>query len=134
MKAHRRKHGHVHLCEAQLLAGQVEEDAVNAKRSLALVRRHGQRSQEAWTQRLLGEAAAISEPPSLKAAEGSSQEAMTLATGFDVRSLLAHCHFDLGTLSRLAGRPEHAMENFVNATAMWRKWKRDSGWKRRRLK
>jgi len=110
----------VHLCEAQLLASQVEEAAINAKQALALARTHGQRSQEAWAQRILGEAAAISDPPNLKAAEGAYQEAMTLATGLDMRPLLAHCHVGLGTLSRLAGKPEHAMENFAIATAMWR--------------
>ena len=110
----------VHLCEAQLLASQVEEAASNAKQALALARTHGQRSQEAWAQRILGEAAAISDPPNLKAAEGAYQEAMTLATGLDMRPLLAHCHVGLGTLSRLAGKPEHAMENFAIATAMWR--------------
>ena len=67
----------VHLCEAQLLASQVEEAASNAKQALALARTHGQRSQEAWAQRILGEAAAISDPPNLKAAEGAYQEAMT---------------------------------------------------------
>lgn len=110
----------VHLCEAQLLASQVDEAASNAKQALALARTHGQRCQEAWAQRILGEAAAISDPPNLKAAEGAYQEAMTLATGLDMRPLLAHCHVGLGTLSRLAGKPEHAMENFAIATAMWR--------------
>ena len=110
----------VHLCEAQLLAGQAGEAAINAKRALALARTHGQRSQEAWAQRLLGEAFAGSDPPNLEAAEGAYQEAMTLASGLDLRPLLAHCHVGLGALSRLAGKPEHAMENFAIATAMWR--------------
>lgn len=74
----------------------------------------------AGTPRSRIEAAAISDPPNLKAAEGAYQEAMTLATGLDMRPLLAHCHVGLGTLSRLAGKPEHAMENFAIATAMWR--------------
>jgi class 3 adenylate cyclase/tetratricopeptide (TPR) repeat protein len=110
----------VHLCEAQLLASQVEEAASTAKRALTLARTHGQRSQEAWAQRLLGEAAALGHPPTLKAAEGAYQEAMTLAAGLDMRPLLAHCHVGLGTLSRRAGKPEHAMEHFAIATAMWR--------------
>ena len=110
----------VHLCEAQLLASQGEEAASTAKRALTLARTHGQRSQEAWAQRLLGEAAALGHPPTLKAAEGAYQEAMTLAAGLDMRPLLAHCHVGLGTLSRRAGKPEHAMEHFAIATAMWR--------------
>ena len=55
-----------------------------------------------------------------KAAEGSYREAMTLATGLGMHPLLAHCHVSLGMLSRLAGKPEHAMENFTIATKMWR--------------
>ena len=111
----------VHLCEAQLLARQIEEATVSAKRALSLARKHGQRSQEAWAQRLIAEAAALSNPPDIKAAEGGYREAMTLATGLGMHPLLAHCHVGLGMLFRKAGKPEHALENFTVATTMWRK-------------
>ncbi len=110
----------VHFSEAHLLADQIEEAAVSAERALTLARKHGQRSQEAWAQRLLGESAARSDPSDIKAAEGGYREAMTLASALGMRPLLAHCHVGLGKLSRRAGKPEHALENLTIATKMWR--------------
>ena len=110
----------VHFGEAQLLADQVDEAAVSAERTLALAREHGQRSQEAWAQRLLGEIAAHRDPRDIEAAESCYREAMTLASVLGMRPLLAHCHVGLGKLSRQAGKPEQALEHLTIATTMWR--------------
>jgi class 3 adenylate cyclase/tetratricopeptide (TPR) repeat protein len=110
----------VHFSEAHLLAGQIEEAAVSAERALKLARKHGQRSQEAWAQRLLGEIAAQSNPRDIEAAEGGYREAITLARGLGMRPLIAHCHVGLGKLVRRAGKPEHALENLTIAARMWR--------------
>ena len=109
-----------HLGEACLLAGQTAEAAGLAERALALARQHGQRSQEAWAQRLLGEAAAQRDPLDVTAAEGGYREAMTLAATLGMRPLVAHCHVGLGRLARRAGRPEQAQEHLSAAAAMWR--------------
>jgi tetratricopeptide (TPR) repeat protein len=110
----------VHFSEVLLLSGQIEEAAVSAEQALKLARKHGQRSQEAWAQRLLGESSAQSNPRDIEAAEGGYREALTLARGLDMRPLIAHCHVGLGRLVRRAGKPEHALENFSIAARMWR--------------
>jgi class 3 adenylate cyclase/tetratricopeptide (TPR) repeat protein len=110
----------VHLGEAVLLEGQVEEADVNAQRALSLAREHGQRSQEAWTQRLLGEIATHRDPRDIEAAESCYREAITLASVLGMRPLLAHCHVSLGKLMRQAGKPEQALEHLTKATTMWR--------------
>jgi hypothetical protein len=44
---------------------------------------------------------------------------MNLASALEMRPLLAHCHFGLGTLYRQAGKPEQAQEHLSTATAMY---------------
>ncbi|OGK77313.1 MAG: hypothetical protein A2X52_07685 [Candidatus Rokubacteria bacterium GWC2_70_16] len=110
----------VHLGEARLLADQPEEALGLAERALALGRTHGQRGQEAWALRLLGEIAAYRDPCDVETAEGRYREAMTRAAELDMRPLIAHCHLGLGKLARRAGRREQAQEHFTTTTTMWR--------------
>jgi hypothetical protein len=45
--------------------------------------------------------------------------AMTLAAEFEMRPLVAHCHFGLGRLYRRTGNPAQAQEHLTTATAMY---------------
>ena len=110
----------VHLGEARVLADQPEEAAGLAERALALAREHGQRGQEAWAQRLLGDIAAHRDSSAVETAEGRYREAMTLAAELGMRPLMAHCHVGLGKLTRRSGRREQAQEHLTTATTMWR--------------
>ncbi len=110
----------LHLGEARLLAGQTGEALSLAERALARAREHGQRSEEAWVLRLLGEIAAHRDPPDVATAEGRYREAMTLADELGMRPLMAHCHLGLGKLYRGAGRRESAQEHLGAATTMCR--------------
>jgi tetratricopeptide (TPR) repeat protein len=106
-----------HLGEAHLLAGRPEKSIELAERSLALARADGQRGQEAWALRLLGE---IETQASRGVAEGYYWEALALATELGLRPLMAHCHLGLGKLARQAGQPSKARDEFAAATTMWR--------------
>jgi hypothetical protein len=44
---------------------------------------------------------------------------MTLASEFEMRPLLAHCHLGLGRLYGRTGKPEQAQEHLSTATAMY---------------
>jgi tetratricopeptide (TPR) repeat protein len=109
-----------HLGEARLLAGEPEAALGLAERALATAREHGQRGQEAWALRLLGEIACARETPNVETAEGRYREAMALADELGMRPLIAHCHLGLGKLSRGAGRRESAQEHLSAATTMYR--------------
>jgi hypothetical protein len=82
--------------------------ALDADRALTLSRRHGQRGWEAWTLRLLGEIVVGQAPLDLAAAEARFRDAVTLAAELEMRPLLAHCRFGLGTASARAGKKELA--------------------------
>jgi tetratricopeptide (TPR) repeat protein len=107
----------IHLGEAHLLAGVPEKSLALTERALTLARADGQRGQEAWALRLLGEIEAQASPG---AAEGHYVEALALATELGLRPLMAHCHLGLGKLARQAGQPSKAREEFAAATTMWR--------------
>jgi len=109
-----------HLGEARLLADQPGEALGLAGRALALARERGQRSQEAWALRLLGEIAAHRDPPDVGTAEGRYREAMALADELGMRPLLAHCHLGLGKLYTRAHGRDRAKENLAAAMTMFR--------------
>jgi class 3 adenylate cyclase/tetratricopeptide (TPR) repeat protein len=108
------------LGEAHLLAGQPEEALALAGRALALAREHGQRGQEAWALRLLGEIACGREAPDAESAEGRYREAMALADELGMRPLLAHCQLGLGRLYRRAASPDAARDHFALAMTLFR--------------
>jgi tetratricopeptide (TPR) repeat protein len=109
----------VHLGEARLLANQTEDAHALAGRALALAREHGQRSQEAWSLRLMGETEAR-DPSNLDRAAAHYREAMTISRTLDLRPLIAHCHFGLGKRARLAGDRNEARDDLAMATKLWR--------------
>ncbi|HXH22403.1 MAG TPA: adenylate/guanylate cyclase domain-containing protein [Dehalococcoidia bacterium] len=109
----------VHLGEVRLLADEPEEAAGLAARAVALAREHGQRSLEAYAQRLLGDITAQRDPLDAEVAEGRYREALALAAQLDMRPLMAHCHLGLGKIARRMGRPEQAQDHLATATTMW---------------
>jgi hypothetical protein len=109
-----------HLGEASLLADRLDEAAEFAGQVLTLARERGQRSNEAWTLRLLGEIASHRDPPDVVQAEHDYGEALSLATELGMRPLVAHCHLGLGNLYRRTGDHAKAHEHLTTATAMYR--------------
>jgi class 3 adenylate cyclase/tetratricopeptide (TPR) repeat protein len=109
----------VQLGEAYLLADQVENARAYATRAVTLARGRGERGNEAWALRLLGEIASHHTRPDEAAAAAHYGAAMTLASELDMRPLVAHCHLGLGRLYRQTGKPEQAQEHLTTATAMY---------------
>ena len=110
----------VQLGEAYLLAGRSGEALSAAGRGLTLARQRGERGNEAWALRLLGEIGAQQDPPDVGKAEGHYRQAMALADELGMRPLLAHCHLGLCRLYRRRGKRQQAQEHLSTATAMLR--------------
>jgi len=104
----------VHLGEAHLLAGRLEEAWDFGTRVVAHTRERGERGQEAWAHRLLGEIASQRDCPDLAAVEAHYAASMALAAELGMRPLLAHCRFSLGKLHGRAG-DRRAAEDFTTA-------------------
>ena len=94
--------------EAHLRAGDRHEARHFAERALELARFHGERGNEAYAQRLLGEIAAGADPPDGGNAEGAFRAALSIAEALEMRPLAARCHLGLATLHRRAGDAELA--------------------------
>jgi tetratricopeptide (TPR) repeat protein len=108
------------LGEAHLAAGDSESARRHAHVSLEMSRAQSQRGTEAWAWRLLGEIAAVADPPDHQAAKTRYQEALTRASDLRMRPLVAHCHLGLGTLYRRTGDPVKAHEHLTIAATMYR--------------
>jgi tetratricopeptide (TPR) repeat protein len=80
------------------------DDAVRcAREAVSLARDHGERGQEAYAFRLLGELG-LGDPPELDESEVFFRQAIERADELAMRPLLAQCHFGLGRRHRRAGR------------------------------
>jgi len=107
------------LGEAYLLADQLENARAGADRAVTLARERGERGNEAWALRLLGEIASHDASPDLTTAAAHYDAAMTLASELEMTPLVAHCHGGLGRLYRRTGNSEQAQEHLTTATAMY---------------
>ena len=107
------------LGEAYLLADQVEPARACADRAVMLARGRGERGNEAWALCLLGDIAAHHPRPDATTAAAHYGAAMTLASGLEMRPLVAHCHFGLGRLYGRSGPFEQAQEHLTTARAMY---------------
>jgi len=110
----------VELGEAYLLADRVEDARTCADRAVRLARERGERGDEAWALRLLGEIAAQYTRPDVATAEAHYGAAMALASELGMRPLVAHCHLGLGKLYRRAGKRQEAQEHLTTGTTMYR--------------
>jgi class 3 adenylate cyclase/tetratricopeptide (TPR) repeat protein len=109
-----------HCGEACILAGRLQEAHKHAERALTLTRERGERGDEAYALRLLGEIHSRETPPDGGRAETRYRQAMALADHLRMRPLVAHCQFGLGTLYRRTEKREQAQEHLTTATAMYR--------------
>jgi class 3 adenylate cyclase/tetratricopeptide (TPR) repeat protein len=107
------------LGEAYLLADQLDNARACADRAMMLARGRGERGDEAWALRLLGDVTTHRARPDGATAAAHSGTAMTLASELEMRPLVAHCHFGLGRLYRRTGKPEQAQEHLTTAAAMY---------------
>jgi tetratricopeptide (TPR) repeat protein len=110
----------LHLGEAYLLVGRVEDAHRLAERLLALSRDRKERGNQAWALWLLGEIAAQRQPPDAEQAETHYRQALALADELGMRPLQAHCHASLGTLYTTTGRWEQARTELAEAIALYR--------------
>jgi len=110
----------VHLGEAYVLDGRLEDALALGGRALALTRQRGERGFEAWALRLLAEVASYPDPPDVETAEGHYRQAMALADELGMRPLVAHCHLGLGRLYRRTGDSVQAREHLTTAATMYR--------------
>jgi tetratricopeptide (TPR) repeat protein len=110
----------LHLGEAQMLSGRLEEAHALAERALAHAREHQERGNQAYALRLLGEIAARREPPEIEQAEAYCQQALALADELAMRPLQAHCHLGLGTLYAKTGQRDQARAELSTAIELYR--------------
>jgi tetratricopeptide (TPR) repeat protein len=108
------------LAETHLLAGRADDAIGAGSRALELSRKHGERGNEAWVLRLLGEIAAHADPPEEESGVGHYREALGLATELGMRPLVAHCHLGLGKLFCSTGDQPKAQEHLTTAATMYR--------------
>jgi len=107
------------LGEAYLLADQVENARGCADRAVMLARGRGERGNEAWALRLLGEIASHHAGSDVAAATAHYGAAMPLASELKMRPLVAHCHLGLGRLYWRTDKRDQAQERLNTATAMY---------------
>jgi tetratricopeptide (TPR) repeat protein len=108
------------LAEAYGLASRQEEAQACAEQVLALGRAHQERGNEAYALRLLGDIAALREPPERNQAEAHYRQALALAEELGMRPLQAHCHRGLGALYAVTGQREQARVELSTAVEMYR--------------
>jgi tetratricopeptide (TPR) repeat protein len=108
------------LAEAYATAGHMAAADEQAARALRLAREHRERGHEAWALFTAGAIAAHRAPVNMDAAESSYRAASALASELGMRPLVAHCHLDLGDLSRRANRLDDAREHLEAAITMYR--------------
>jgi tetratricopeptide (TPR) repeat protein len=111
---------HLALSEALALARRLDEAHTLAEWTLALVRTHKERGNEAYALRLLGEIVARRSPPEAAQAEAHYRQALALAEALGMRPLQAHCHRGLGALYVATGQREQAHTALATAIEMYR--------------
>jgi tetratricopeptide (TPR) repeat protein len=112
----------VELGEAYLLAERVEEARTAADRAVTLARERGERGNEAWALRLLGEIASHRDRSDAETAERHYGAAMVLASELGMRALLAHCHLGLGKLYRGTGDQAKARSTWLARRRCTGRW------------
>jgi len=110
----------VSLGEAHLSAGQIDEAQTLGEQALASASEHGERGNQAYALRLLGEIAAQRDPPSTEMAEGFYRRALILAEEMGMRPLQAHCHGALSVLYVQTSNTDRARAEFAAAVALYR--------------
>ncbi|HSE06217.1 MAG TPA: tetratricopeptide repeat protein, partial [Methylomirabilota bacterium] len=108
------------LAEGLAAAGQLERARSVAQHALDLALRHKERGHQAGALRLMGELAALSEPPAVGEAEAYYGQALALAEELEMRPLQARTYLGLGRLLRLAGDRDRAEDHLAKALGLLR--------------
>jgi class 3 adenylate cyclase/tetratricopeptide (TPR) repeat protein len=108
----------VHLGEAYLQIGEVEQATRVADLALQTSLDYYQHGAGAWTQWLFGEINMRAD--NLEAAEGHYRKAMAMASELGMAPLVAHCHFGLGKRHGRASKNEQSREHLVAAAGLYR--------------
>jgi tetratricopeptide (TPR) repeat protein len=108
------------LAEGYLLAGRPAEASAMARTALEAARRVGRRGRTSESLRLLGDIAALAEPPATEEAERHYTEGLAMARERGMRPLEARLHFSLGRLYRRTGQRDQAREQLAAAITMLR--------------
>lgn len=106
------------LAEAYLHAGRHKDAAFMTAQALDLARAQGERGNEVWALRLLGEVAARAASPDVGDAEVSYGLALTLARERGMRPAQAHCRLGLGRLHACTRRVAQARRELTAAVAL----------------
>jgi tetratricopeptide (TPR) repeat protein len=109
----------LHLGEAYLLAGRLEEAHTLTEQALALARGHQERGHQAYALRLCGDIAARRDPLEAEQAAAHYQQALALANALGMRPLQAHCHLGLGTLYATTGQQQQARRALATAIELY---------------
>ncbi len=107
-----------HLGEGLAAAGQLDRARTVAQRALDLSLSHKERGHQAWVLRLLGEVAALAEPPAVGEAGVYFGKALALAEELEMRPLQARVHLGLGRLLRLTGDRDRAEDHLATALGL----------------
>jgi hypothetical protein len=94
---------HVHLGEALLLAGRIEEAIAQAKQALGIALAHENRRDEPWARLLMARASWACEPKSADEPLTQLESALRLAAVTQARPLEAHCRAMLGAVHGASG-------------------------------
>jgi predicted ATPase/class 3 adenylate cyclase len=107
------------LGEGFLTTGDALRAAEIGERALELARAHGERGHEAAALRLLGDVAAVQEPPLLTTATERYATAISIADELGLRPLLARAHLGLGQLHRRGGQVLEAEAHLATAVVLF---------------
>jgi class 3 adenylate cyclase/tetratricopeptide (TPR) repeat protein len=110
----------VHVGEARLLSGRLDDALALADRALTLTDERDQPAFKAWTLRIIAEIASRRDPPDIRTATTCFQSAMAIAGDLEMRPLMAHCHNGLGQLYRRTNKWQEAEEHLAAAVRMYR--------------
>jgi class 3 adenylate cyclase/tetratricopeptide (TPR) repeat protein len=108
------------LAEGYFLAGRVEDAIPLVQRALTFTRERGERGQEAWSLRLLGEIYSHAHAPNVEQARNPYDEARAIADTLGMRPVVAHCHLGLGKLYHRTGDGAKGQEHLTTAARMYR--------------
>jgi hypothetical protein len=99
----------------------VDDAMEQAHAVLDAARRHGERGNEAWALRLLGEITSA-RPGTLRPETPAEhyRNALALAGELGMQPLAAHCHLGLGRLYRRVDKGDRMREEIAAATSMYR--------------
>ncbi|HKW91640.1 MAG TPA: adenylate/guanylate cyclase domain-containing protein [Methylomirabilota bacterium] len=109
--------GTIWMGEAKLRVGAVDEARGIAMEALRGCERFGERGNEAYALRLLGDIAYVD--PQEHDAEDCYRQALALATALDMRPLIGQCHLSLGRLAAERGDPVSATEHLSAAVTLF---------------